>query len=351
MKKVLKIVLYVVLFIALSFAGLILTAVVTDYKPADTVEVYKGKPNFNVPDSLQFDVMLWNIGYCGLDKSMDFFYDGGTHVRPDKKNVMDNLESVLAFLEEQQSDIDFFLIQEVDKDSKRSYHINEYDSIHSALNNYDAFFGKNYDVFFVPTPPTNPYGEVLSGLMTLTKFAPEKVVRHQFPGNYAFPKGLFMLDRCFLVSRIPVSNGKQLLIINTHNSAYDDGSLRAGQMKYLKKFLEKEYAKGNYVLVGGDWNQCPPGLKPEIPGYVFDTQDYVPISEDYMPADWKWVYTNNVPTNRRVATPYDKSTTPTTVIDFFLVSPNIQNVSIENIDLDFQHSDHQPVKASFHLLK
>ncbi len=70
-----------------------------------------------------------------------------------------------------------------------------------------------------------------------------------------------------------------------------------------------------------------------------------------MPADWKWVYANNVPTNRRVATPYDKSTTPTTVIDFFLVSPNIENISIENIDLDFQHSDHQPVKASFHLLK
>ena len=350
MKKVLKVVLYVVLAIVLVFAGLIVTAVITDYKPAETVEIYKGKANFSVPDSLQFDIMLWNIGYCGLDASMDFFYDGGTHVRPDKKNVTENLEAVLSFLKDHQ-DVDFFLIQEVDKDSKRSYHINEYDSIHSALNNYDAFFGKNYDVFFVPTPPTEPYGEVLSGLMTLTKFSPEEVIRHQFPGNYAFPKGLFMLDRCFLVSRIPVSNGKQLLIINTHNSAYDDGSLRAGQMKYLKKFLEAEYAKGNYVLVGGDWNQCPPGLEPEISGYKFDTQDYVPISKDYMPADWKWVYANNVPTNRRVATPYDKSTTPTTVIDFFLVSPNIENISIENIDLDFQHSDHQPVKASFHLLK
>ncbi len=350
MKKLLKIILYLVLAIILVFAGLIITAVVTDYKPADTVEVYKGKANFAVPDSLQFDVMLWNIGYCGLDASMDFFYDGGTHVRPDEKNVKDNLEAVLSFLK-QQEDIDFFLIQEVDKDSKRSYNIDEYASLQSALAHYDAFFGKNYDVFFVPTPPTEPYGKVLSGLMTLAKYAPEEVVRHQFPGNYAFPKGLFMLDRCFLVSRIPVSNGKQLLIINTHNSAYDDGSLRSGQMKYLKDFLEAEYAKGNYILVGGDWNQCPPGLKTEIPGFKFDTKDYVPISEEYMPADWKWVYANNVPTNRRVATPYNKETTPTTVIDFFLISPNIENLSIENIDLNFQHSDHQPVKASFELKK
>ncbi|MCF6240245.1 MAG: hypothetical protein L3J74_02730 [Bacteroidales bacterium] len=349
MKKVLKIILYLVLAVVLVFAGLIVTAVVTDYKPDETVQVYKGEANFAVPDSLQFDIMLWNIGYCGLDASMDFFYDGGTHVRPDKKNVTKNLEAVLSFLQDHQ-DVEFFLIQEVDKDSKRSYHINEYDSIKSTMENYDAFFGKNYDVFFVPTPPAEPYGEVLSGLMTLAKFLPEEVVRHQFPGNYAFPKGLFMLDRCFLVSRIPVSNGKELLIINTHNSAYDDGSLRSGQMEYLKKFLEAEYAKGNYVLVGGDWNQCPPGLPTEISGYKFDTKDYVPISENYMPADWKWVYANNVPTNRRVATPYDKTTTPTTVIDFFLVSPNIENISIENIDLNFQHSDHQPVKASFHLI-
>ena len=350
MKKILKFTLYFILAIVLVFAGLIITAIVTDYKPADTVEVYKGKTGTMVPDSLEFTMMLWNIGYCGLDASMDFFYDGGTHVRPAEENVLNNLSAVSSFIAKQ-NDVDFFLIQEVDKDSKRSYHINEFDSIQAVHKDFSAFFGKNYDVFFIPTPPTDPYGEVLSGLMTLSRYQPTEVVRHQFPGNYAFPKGLFMLDRCFLVSRIPVSNGKQLLIINTHNSAYDDGSLRSGQMKYLKNFLLKEYKKGNYIIVGGDWNQCPPGLNTEIEGFTFDKKDYIPINKDYMPADWNWVYSNNVPTNRRVATPYDKSNTPTTVIDFFLTSPNIANLSIENINLNFQNSDHQPVKARFRLLK
>ena len=46
-----------------------------------------------------------------------------------------------------------------------------------------------------------------------------------------------MLDRCFLVNRYPVSNGNELLMINTHNSAYDDGSLRKQQMDFLKDFL------------------------------------------------------------------------------------------------------------------
>lgn len=350
MKKVLKVILYLVIAIVLFFAGLIITAIVTDYKPDEKIEVYKGETTETVPDTLEFSIVDWNIGYCGLDKSMDFFYDGGTHVRPPEENVKTNLKAVTAFLKAQEN-TDFYLLQEVDKKSKRSYRINQFDSLQNTFAGYHSFFGKNYDVFFVPTPPTEPYGKVVSGLMTISKFAPVEVVRHQFPGNYDFPTGLFMLDRCFLVSRIPVSNGKQLLIINTHNSAFDDGSLRKGQMDYLKKFLTDEYTKGNYVVIVGDWNQCPPGLKTVIPGFNFDKEDYMPINADFMPQDWTWIYRNDVPTNRRVIAPYDKATTLTTIIDAFLISPNIENISIENINLEFEHSDHQPIKASFKLIK
>ena len=105
-------------------------------------------------------------------------------------------------------------MQEVDKKSKRSYRINEYDSIKNAFTKYQSFFGKNYDVFLVPTPPLSPYGKVLSGLMSLSKFQAAEVVRHSFPGNYDFPKGLFMLDRCFLVKRPVV-----ILALPCHTSA------------------------------------------------------------------------------------------------------------------------------------
>ena len=350
MKKILKALLYIFIFVVLVFAGLIITAIATDYKPAEKVGVYKAESANTITDSLEFSIVNWNIGYCGLDASMDFFYDGGSHVRPPEKNVEENLEAVLAYLKAQEN-IDFFLLQEVDKKSKRSYKINQYDKLQEAFSTYHSFFGKNYDVFFVPTPPAEPYGKVVSGLMTLSKFDPVEVTRHQFPGNYGFPKGLFMLDRCFLVSRIQVSNGKQLLMINTHNSAYDDGSLKAGQMTFLKDFLLAEYEKGNYIVVGGDWNQCPPGVETEFADFNFDKKDFSRIDKDYLPADWKWVFSNKTPTNRRVATPYDKSSSVTTVIDFFLISPNVKNISLENINLEFKNSDHQPVKASFRLKK
>ncbi|NJM15622.1 MAG: hypothetical protein HC896_09855 [Bacteroidales bacterium] len=91
-----------------------------------------------------------------------------------------------------------------------------------------------------------------------------------------------MLDRCFLLQRFGLSNGKQLVVINTHNSAYDDGTLRNLQMNYLKTILKNEQASGNYIIVGGDWNQCPPGFIPNYNGHVFDSVQLKTITQDYL---------------------------------------------------------------------
>jgi len=39
--------------------------------------------------------------------------------------------------------------------------------------------------------------------------------------------------------------------------------------------------------------------------------------------------------------------TTRSVIDFFLVSPGVQCLGVETIDLGFRHSDHNPVVATF----
>jgi endonuclease/exonuclease/phosphatase family metal-dependent hydrolase len=185
--------------------------------------------------------------------------------------------------------------------------------------------------------------------MTLSKQCPESVKRYGFPGNYSWPVRLFMLDRCFLESRYQLSNKKELVVINTHNSAYDDGSLRAQQMSYLREYLLSEFEKGNYLLVGGDWNQTPFGLEPELPSHPFDREDLTFIEKDFPAPDWKWAFGTEVPTNRRVAGPYDRASTLTTVIDCFLASPNIELSSVKTIDLDFEFSDHHPVQVQARL--
>ncbi len=342
--KIIRPLIYLVLILVGAFILFLLYATLDDFKPkAVSDQAIECKADI-LSDSLRLKLLIWNIGYAGLDASMDFFYDGGKKMRPDRVEVLSNLEGIQSSLAPY-SGYNFILLQEVDQNSKRSYHVNQYEAIKNQFSAYSAYFGKNYEVGFVPIPLTEPMGRVKSGVMTLSLTCPLSVERHSFPGNYSWPVKLFMLDRCFLVSRYQLSNQKELLIINTHNSAYDDGSLRAQQMNHLSAYLLAEYEKGNYIIVGGDWNQTPFGFEPELPSHRFDNENLSYIEKDYPAAGWHWAYDPELPTNRRVATPYDRANSLTTVIDCFLASPNVELSKVKTVDLDFQYSDHQPVQV------
>ncbi len=342
LKKILLALAAIVLFLALCLAGIIIYALVSDYKPEEKTELFKASDGVLLNDTLEISLMTWNIGYCGLDKNMDFFYDGGTKVAPPENQCLENMTAVKKFIKENDT-IDFFLLQEIDRNSKRSYHIDEFDSICKLIDDYHPFFAKNYDVFFVPVPPTNPMGKVLSGIALFSKFQPSSSIRYQFPGEYGFPTQLFMLDRCFMVNRYPLEKGSELVVINTHNEAFDPGEIRKTQMARLKEFLLSEYTKGNYIIAGGDWNMSPPDFKPEFSLNKVNT-DQMKMETGFMPPEWEWVYDSKKPSNRSVIAAFDPATTTTTVIDLFLLSPNVSLISAECIDLDFENSDHNPVR-------
>ncbi|MDF1571969.1 MAG: endonuclease/exonuclease/phosphatase family protein [Bacteroidales bacterium] len=345
--KVLKYLLRTLVALVVLFLAFLLYATIDNYNP-DPVETIDTAENADVITDSTFSIVTWNLGYAGLDSTMDFFYDGGEKVRPEKEEVMRNIRQIMVQLETYR-DHDFILLQEVDKRSKRSYRNNQYLMISALFNDYHTAFGKNYDVDFVPLPPTEPMGKVLSGLQTLSAYTPATVTRRSFPGNYSWPMSVFMLDRCFLVNRHPLPGGNELVVINTHNSAYDDGTLRQQQMDYLKAFLLEEVAAGNDVVAGGDWNQCPAGFEPEFAVDRFDTEDLIYIEADYPAPDWTWAYDPATPTNRRVMHPYTRGDSPTTVIDYFLLSPNVELLSVEGEYLEFAWSDHQPVIMHFKL--
>ncbi len=348
--KILKYILIFLSAIVVLFGVFLLYAVLTDYKPKEKQIIFENE-NTTAFNKNSFSVIIWNIGYCGMDKTMDFFYDGGKQTRVSKKQTLINIAAIKKFFKKYKGKTDFFLLQEVDKKAKRSYKTNQQDTISKILNDYNSYFAYNYKVAFVPIPFLKPYGKVQAGLATYSKHKPLKVVRFQYPGNFSFPTNLFMLDRCFIESRYKLNNGKELLMINLHNSAFDDGSLKAQQLNYLKKYIKNEYKKGNYLIIGGDWNQSPPYFEPNYHDYINDT-----LSNSYIPADFfgdnfVFVYDNTSPTNRRSFEAYNKLKTPVTVIDFYMISDNIKIENIETINLNFENSDHNPVWAEFKLLK
>ena len=327
MKKALKHLLIAILIPLVWVGGNLLYGTLTDFSPAKEELLKIDAVNAQRPDSI-IQILNWNIGYCGLGEESDFFYDGGETVRMDKATVVKNRNGVMNTLK-YYDEADIVLLQEVDTLSKRSWELNEYKDIARILSEHNGTFALNYNVNFVPIPLLEPMGKVMGGLATYNRFTVTSASRHQFPSSYAWPNSIYFLDRCFMVQRMPY-NDVELVIINTHNSAYDDGSMKKAEMDFMRGFLVAESEKSNYVIVGGDWNQHAPGAG--------DRQ----VPNDYID-DWNWFYDTSFPTNRNLEKAYVAGETKTQVIDFFLCSPNVELQEINVINLDFKYSDHQPV--------
>lgn len=330
--------------------GVFLYTMLTEFQPSQIEDITiqnSGKEHINADQELR--LLTWNIGYGGLGKEMDFFYEGGRMVRPDKSSSKCYLQGISDVLKKQDF-LDVILLQEVDFDSKRSYYADQSRMITTVLADYNVLLTTNYYSNYVPVPIFNPMGKVKSGITTFSKYKPVNAKRVAAPGKYSFPKRLFMLKRCFLITRYNVDNSKELVLINLHNSAFEDADdLRKGELKLLKQLIINEYEKGNYVIAGGDWNQNPSDLNlKNIKKY--NTRSVWPVEKDFLPEDWSWAFDPSIPTNRDVHESFDLQSTTCTVLDYFVTSPNIKVISTKAIDLEFEFSDHQPVIIQLKLI-
>jgi len=334
----------------IAIIGLIFYLQFTEYTPAPIEMVSaSGKALPLANDKTDFSFLSWNLGYAGLGCEMDFFYDGGKRVRPEKARMDGYLNGICSTLASFDT-LDFIFVQEIDRKSKRTYHLDQQKKLDSLLSKYCSVFALNYKVAYIPLPAREPIGEVESGLSTFSKYLPESNERHAYEAFFYCPKKLMFLKRCFLSSSFTVLGGKQLIVVNLHNSAYDEsGELRRKELTQLQEFLQREYQKGSFIIVGGDWNSNPKGfrkeeLKAEDRGFSLTN----PLGKDFMPG-WQAVYDHTLPTNRNVNAPYQKGVTGTTLIDFFLISPNVSVLNCFTVDEGFKNSDHNPVFAKFRL--
>lgn len=346
-KRILRAVFILLVIPVLGFIAFLTYCTITDYAPPPRENTFLEGQGLRIPhDKADFTVLIWNIGYAGLGAETDFFFDGGHMVRTSREATKKYLDHILRFLATQDS-VDFFLLQEVDVNSRRSYGINQVKALQKALSDRVASFAKNYDSPFVPSPLRSPYGKVEAGLLSLSRYMPALATRIALTPDASWPTGLFMLDRCLLEWRFPLINGRHLILYNLHLSAYDDGSVKQHQMDSLRAIFLREYQKGHYIVAGGDWNQTPPGYTParHNPHLPPSTS----VSSEFPAPGWKWAYQTTVPTNRSLEAPYDPTNSPTTVIDYFLLSPNLEVLSVQGIDLGFRDSDHQPVLLKFRI--
>ena len=353
MKKFLKILLILVLVLVVGIGGLLGWLTATEFNPAavEAASALLGDASAQLPAGATLKVLSWNVGYAGLGAESDFFMDGGENVRSaDKATVARYLAGIGATV--RGGDYDLVLLQEVDTDSARTFRVNEAEELAFG----DAYHALNYSCPFVPNPNTlliNPLGRINSGLLTCSSYEIEGAERQALPCPFSWPLRIANLKRCLLVSYLPIEgSAQQLVLVNLHLEAYDDGEGKIAQTRQLMGFLEEEYAKGNYVIAGGDFNQIFPGGLEAYPNEHPELWTPGLLEEAALPEGFRYVCDLATPSCRLLNQPYDPADTVNTqyyVIDGFIVSPNVTVTGVEGLDLGFENSDHNPVSLTLTL--
>lgn len=306
----------------------------------------------------EYSIITYNIGFGAYTADFSFFMDGGKQSWAKSKNsVIQCITKDCELVDSFSPDIIF--LQEVDFDSTRSYHVNEAEMICSYFDDYAYNFAINYNSAFLMYPLTEPHGASRAGLLTLADMKMESAIRRSLPISESFFKILDM-DRCYVITRIPVDNGKELVLFNVHLSAYTDtADIVINQISMLVEDMQTELDKGNYVICGGDFNQDMLGESSAI--YKTDSKENTwasPFPKEMLPEGLRVAssilskeekYTL-APSCRNADAPYVEGESYVIFIDDFIISNNVEMISFETIDNGFLYSDHNPVMMKIRLM-
>lgn len=344
-----------VLVLALTAGGYMAYALLTYYRLEDRLEL-TAEAEGTLPEVTAGEahtILSYNVGFGAYSADYSFFMDGGTESRAaSREAVLTNLAGAAEVL--RQETPDFVLLQEVDTDSTRSFHVHEADLLHRALPAHGSVFAQNYDSPYLLWPLPEPHGKSVSGMLTLSAYDMESALRRSLPVEESLWKFLD-LDRCYVVTRLPVDNGKTLCMYHVHLSAYtSDGTVATRQLELLLEDMAGEYAAGNYVVCGGDFNKDLLGDSAAVFGVAGNHAAWAqPFPEELLPEGISLAAPLDaaapVPSCRNADQPYDPETSYVLTVDGFLVSENVTVFGAAVLDTGFAWSDHNPVEMTFFL--
>lgn len=300
----------------------------------------------------EYRIVTYNVGFGAYTPDYTFFMDGG------ESSWAESEESVLATIRGAADtvnslDADLVLLEEIDLDATRSYHVDQSELFRQAFPECCYDLAVDYDSPFLFYPFTEPHGKSLAAIGVYSSLPITSALRRSLPISEGFSK-LVDLDRCYSVSRIPVENGKELVIYAVHMSAYGNSdAVREGQKRMLQEDMAKEVAAGNYVICGGDFNHNLLAADDET-----DAESWAyPYPRSYLPEGMHFCLDQLsdaeraalAPTTRNADIPYDPAESLCLTIDGFIISDNIEQVSYATVDTQFAWSDHNPVLLTFRL--
>lgn len=284
-------------------------------------------------------ITVWNLGYGGLGAESDFVADGGEHMfPPSRAAVRANVDFIAEQLANESADVIVF--QEIAHDGPVNYWVNLKGAIDRTLAARDSAFFADFQTRLMPWPLRLEHGQAI--------YSNAAIAETSVVPLPAEDSAIFGVKRRYasLVARIPrEAGGPGWTIASVHLAAFDaDAAVRTRQLHELLAWAQSEYARGQHVVLAGDWNfqiaetHFPHTTDERFLFWLF------PFPQDALPEGWRLAADGAVPSVRTNHKPYVAGENYVTSIDGFIVSPNVAVESVSGVDLQFRHTDHQPVR-------
>ncbi|PNG44566.1 hypothetical protein PS619_02227 [Pseudomonas fluorescens] len=312
-----------------------------------------GKPPTLVPGQA-LKVMTWNVQYLA-GKRYVFWNDlaQGNDEAPTLEDMAFSLDEVTRVIRDEQPDV--VLLQELDDGAKASDYQDQLKLLQERVADLYPCSASAFDWKAEFVPDAHVFGSVGRQLATLSRYRIEHAERLQLPVASAnFISRQFQPKDALLATKLPLSDGGQLTVFNTHleRARQPDDTLQA-QVSAVAKVLDKYESQGLPWLIGGDFNLLPLGQYRRLPA-----EQRTPYSAD-SELHLLWDKYPMIPTNNeaggidrsRWLTHYPNDpglNGPDRTVDYLFYSPKIKRVeAMVRQDDTLRISDHLPVIARF----
>ncbi len=312
-----------------------------------------GTPPTLVPGQA-LKVMTWNVQYLA-GKRYVFWNDlaQGNDEAPTLEDMAFSLDEVARVIRDEQPDV--VLLQELDVGAKVSDYQDQLKLLQERVADLYPCSASAFDWKAEFVPDAHIFGSVGRQLATLSRYRIEHAERLQLPVASAnFISRQFQPKDALLATKLPLSDGGQLTVFNTHleRARRPDDTLQA-QVSAVAKVLDKYESQGLPWLIGGDFNLLPLGQYRRLPA-----EQRTPYSAD-SELHLLWDKYPMIPTNNeaggidrsRWLTHYPNDpglNGPDRTVDYLFYSPKIKRVeAMVRQDDTLRISDHLPVIARF----
>lgn len=291
----------------------------------------------------RLSVLTWNIGYASLGKDADLITDNGRSVRALCANEIGAAaEGIANWLATRSADV--MCVQENAEAGFLTRKVPVRRIIDHALPNRQNLFWSDMKSVFVPRILKLNHGMSVHSRIRLAQCRAELL-----PQDKIYHLGVLKKHYGVLINRLKREDCAQdWVVMNIHLSAFDDGGrTRLSQVRRVIEIAQKAHETGDFVVIAGDWNMRLSATEfahQTAKEDLFWVRDF---PHDLLPQGWRVVADKETPTVRTLSAAFQPDHSYTTIVDGFVISPNVDLVQVSTAPMGFEWTDHHPVEAQF----